>query len=201
MEPLFDMTPIRTRPPRGERLVPRRGPGCNDPWPPPGRSADDIAVVATRLLATAGRMQTRLQLIARQHGVDPRLVRFLLLFTERSAPLRITDVADNLGVSHPTAGRVVTRAMEAGLIDEIDFSPIDGREVSVRLTVAGRHATSRCLDALRAGAADLTTELNAAYRGDSGAFGIRWYLKHGPPMDGAGLRRRPKPSESPRRRS
>jgi len=111
------------------------------------------------------------------------MLRFLLLFAERTPPLRITDVATNMGVSRQNASRIVTRALEAGLADVLNDNCIDRREVSVRLTVAGRDATLRCLDAVRADAGDVGTEPEPPRRGWSGAYGIRWYLENAGPMD------------------
>jgi DNA-binding MarR family transcriptional regulator len=188
MDALFSTSPIRHRPPRGEPLRAILGRGWHEPWPPPDRDADDIAVRATRLLATAGRMETRLRRLARLHGVDRRVLRFLLLFAERKAPLRITDVADNLGVSLQTASRIVTRVIEAGLADLLNDNCIDRREVAVRLTVAGRNATIRCLEALRADAVEIASELAPARAGWSGAYGVRWYLQNAGPMDDGWVR-------------
>lgn len=154
MTDLFDSEPRRAGAVRGQPSLPIRGPRFYDPWPPPDRDPADVAVVASRVLATAGRLQTRLRRVARRHGADPLLMRFLLLFAETQGTLRITDVAEHLGVSHPTASRVAERAFTAGLVNKFG-SDLDGREVTVRPTVEGRDAVSRCLDAIRrdAGAA------------------------------------------------
>jgi len=184
MDDLFSTTPIRRRPPRGEPLRAMLGQRWHDPWPPADRDPDDVAIAATRLLATAGRMETRLRRVARRHQVDRRVLRFLLLFAESKGTLRITDVADNMGISIQTASRIITRAIEAGLADLLNDECIDRRTVSVRLTVAGRDATTRCLDALRADATDVGVEPAPAQPGFSNASGIRWYLQYGPPMDG-----------------
>jgi DNA-binding MarR family transcriptional regulator len=183
MGALFNAEPIRRRPPRGEPLRARLGRGWHDPWPPPDRDPDDVAVLATRLLATAGRMEGSLRRVARRHGVDRRLLRFVLLFAERKAPLRVTDVADNMGVSLQTAGRIVTRAFDAGLVDVLNADCIDRREVAVRLTVSGRGATLRSLDAIRADAAAIAAELAPPRRGSSGAYGLRGFLEKAGPMD------------------
>ncbi|HEX4493500.1 MAG TPA: MarR family transcriptional regulator [Acidimicrobiia bacterium] len=183
METLFSTAPFRKRPPRGKPLPTIIGRRWRDPWPPPTRDPDDIAVVATRLLATAGRLQTRLRRTARRHGVDPRVFRFLLLFAERTPPLRVTDVAEHMGVSNQTASRIVTLALEAGLVDLRSLNAIDGREVAVRLTVAGRDAVTRCLDAIRADAAHVGVEPRSARRGSSGAHGIRYMLRYGDRLD------------------
>ena len=170
-------------PPRGQPLLAILGRGWYDPWPPPERDPNDAAIVATRLLATAGRLETRLRRIARRDKVDPRILRFLLLFAEREAPLRVTDVGDNMGVSHSTASRIVTCALEAGLVDLLNNRAIDARAVEVRLTVAGREATRRCLDALRADAIDVGVELAPPRRGWSGARGRREGRRTGYPID------------------
>jgi DNA-binding MarR family transcriptional regulator len=155
----------------------------HDPWPPPNRDPDDPALTATRLLATTGRMQTRLRRIARRNGVDPRVFRFLLLFAERKAPLRIADIAETMGVSHQTASRIVTLAIEAGLADLWNRSALDARSTDVRLTVAGRDATLQCLDALRADAIKVGATPAPPRRGWSGAYGIRQHLRNSGPMD------------------
>jgi DNA-binding MarR family transcriptional regulator len=154
MEELFSAEPIRPPLRRGETTVPMRRAGKDDVWPPPDREAGDVAVVAARLLATSGRLETKLRRVARQHGVDPQLVRMQLLFAESKRPLRIGNVAELLGVSHTTASRVASRAQAAGLIDKF-ASAIDGREVTVRITAPGRSAVTRCLDAIRADAAEV----------------------------------------------
>lgn len=133
--------------------MPMGRPRKDDIWPRPDGDPADVAVVASRLLVASGRITTRLRSIARTRGVDPLVVRFLLLFAESNRPLRIGNVAELLGVSHTTAGRAATRAQAAGLVDKF-ASESDGREVIVRITVAGRVAVVRCLDTLRADAAE-----------------------------------------------
>jgi DNA-binding MarR family transcriptional regulator len=126
----------------------------DEPWPPRTRDAADIAVVASRLLATSGRLSNRVRSIAKKHHIDPHLMRLLLLFAESNRPLRIGNVADSLGVSHATASRTATRAHAAGLIDKFPTS-IDGREVTIRVTAQGKAAVSRCLDVLRSAASEV----------------------------------------------
>jgi DNA-binding MarR family transcriptional regulator len=184
MDPLFSTAPIRRRTPRRERWNCIIGPRFRDPWPPPERDPNDPALAATRLLATAGRMETRLRCVAREHGVDPRVLRLLLLFAERKAPLRVTDVAENMAISRPTASRVAARALEAGLVDRDNTSDAgDGREVSIRLTVAGREAVTRSLDAIRADAADVGAAPAGVHHGSSGAYGRRYAVRHCGPID------------------
>jgi DNA-binding MarR family transcriptional regulator len=131
----------------------RRAPR-DEPWPHRNREPADVAVVATRLLVASGRLSTRLRSIARDHRADLQLLRLLLLFAESNRPLRIGNVAELLGVSHATASRAAARAQAAGLVDKFGTA-IDGREVTVRITVTGRAAVTRCLDALRADAAEV----------------------------------------------
>ena len=131
-----------------------RRPAKDDIWPRRNHDPADVAVVASRLLVASGRMTTRLRSVARTHGADPQLVRLLLLFAESNRPLRIGNVAEVLGVSHTTAGRLAARAQAAGLVDKFGTT-IDGREVTIRITAIGRVAVTRCLDALRAEAAEI----------------------------------------------
>lgn len=154
MDELFRIEPIRPPAPRGVRTVPMRRPANDDFWPRRDRDAADVAILANRVLVLGTRFDGRLRLVARRNGVDPYIVRLLLLFAESNRPLRIGNVAELLGVSHPTASRAATRAHAAGLVDKF-ATAIDGREVTVRLSVAGREAVVRCLDALRAEAAEL----------------------------------------------
>ena len=117
-------------------------------------------MVATRLLVASGRLTTRLRALAREHRLDPQILRLLLLFAESDRPLRIGNAAEYLGVSHTTASRAATRAHAAGLIDKF-ATVIDRREVIIRITIDGRAAVTRCLDALRADAA-VTLDLPCA---------------------------------------
>lgn len=117
-------------------------------WPPPDRENVDIALVAVRILAVSGRLRAALKRAARSSEVQTDLVPLLMLFSESNRRLRIGDIAQQLGVSKATASRLATRAEAVGLIDKtITF--IDGREVACRISVAGRLAITRCLDALR----------------------------------------------------
>jgi DNA-binding MarR family transcriptional regulator len=148
MDELFSADPVQRAARRGERALPMRRAPKGDPWPPRDRDPGDLAVVATRLLAVSGRMQSRLHATARKHHVDPYLLRFLLLFAESNRPLRIGNVAELLAVSPATASRTAKRAQAAGLVDKF-ATAIDGREVTVRITATGRTAVTRCLDAIR----------------------------------------------------
>jgi DNA-binding MarR family transcriptional regulator len=154
MDTLFSAEPIRPRAVRGQPALAMPRAKRDDIWPRRDRDPADVAVVASRLLVASGRINTRLRALARSHAVDPQLFRLLLLFAESNRPLRIGNVAELLGVSRTTAGRAATRAQAAGLIDKFATS-IDGREVIVRITVSGRVAVTRCLDAIRADAAEV----------------------------------------------
>ena len=156
MDELFGIEPIRPRARRGVRTVPMRRPADHDLWPRRDRDPSDVAILANRVLVLGERVfEGRLRVVARRHGVDPYIVRLLLLFAESNRPLRIGNVAELLGVSHPTASRAATRAHAAGLVDKFDYHDSTDERSRSRLTVAGRAAVVRCLDALRAEAAEL----------------------------------------------
>jgi DNA-binding MarR family transcriptional regulator len=154
MNALFSTEPIRPSVNHGERSVPMRRPRPGEVWPPTGHDPTDPAVVATRLLAVAGRLQTRVHALARTHAVDPYVLRMLLLFAESNCSLRVGNVAELLAVSKSTATRVVNKAQAAGLVDKFPVLD-DQREVVIRLSVPGREAATRCLEALRSDAAEL----------------------------------------------
>jgi DNA-binding MarR family transcriptional regulator len=145
---LFDTEPIRRVPKRGARTFPIRCLPADGPWPPRDRDPADIAVFAARILAASGRLRTTIGAIAHDHDVDPLLFRFLLLFAETKAPLRIGNIAELLAVSHSTASRTAHTAHAAGLVDR-GASFTDQREVVVTLTPLGRKAVTNCLGALR----------------------------------------------------
>ena len=154
MDELFSVAPVRPSAQRGVRTLPMRRAAPNDIWPPLDRDPYDVAVVASRLLSATGRIQSRLLAIARANGVDAHVFRLLLLFTESDRPVRIGNIADLLAVSHATASRTAKRAQAAGLVDKF-LCVTDRREVSVRLSVPGRAAVTRCLEALRPEAAEV----------------------------------------------
>jgi DNA-binding MarR family transcriptional regulator len=167
MDELFNAEPTRMKARRGIRTPRSRRPRRDDVWPRPDRDPDDIALVAAQLLVASGRLVTRLRRIARRHGVDPQLVRLLLLFADSNRSLRIGNVAELLGVSETTASRIATNAQMAGLVDKCE-TPHDRREVTIRITPTGRIAVANCLDALRAPAASVLgigTSKNAHPRG------------------------------------
>lgn len=68
-----------------------------------------------------------------------------LAVEENGDPTAVTDVAATLGVTHSTASRLVTRAVDAGMVERAS-SPTDVRRAALRLTDAGR----RLVEASRA---------------------------------------------------
>ena len=148
MTQLFETQPVRPTARRGSSSVRIQRSRAAGQWPPPDRDPVDAALVAVGLLRVSGRIRSRLRAAAHAGGVEPRLVALLLLFAESNRTLRVIEITELLGVGRATGSRLATRAEAAGLIDKLTCS-IDEREVVCRLSLAGRVAVTRSLDALR----------------------------------------------------
>jgi hypothetical protein len=122
MDELFEIEPIRPPARRGVRTVPMRRPKPDDLWPRRDRDPADVAILANRVLVLGARFDGRLRRVARRHGVDPYVVRLLLLFAESNRPLRIGNIAELLGplpYMHSTSANAGWRAgVSAGMPDE-----------------------------------------------------------------------------------
>jgi DNA-binding MarR family transcriptional regulator len=112
--------------------------------------AEQLRVNATRLIRTSGRAQT---LPPGESGV--------LATLDREGPQSIAHLAEERGVRHQTAAKIVAQLEAAGLVAKRDH-PEDARMVLVRLTRAGATALRRDRKA-RAGwlSAAIRTQLNA----------------------------------------
>jgi len=111
-------------------------------------------LVAVRIAGRRWSPRTRLRRAARRAGVAPDLVSLLLLFTESNRCFRIVDIAECLGVGKSTAVASSPRPMPPALIDKLTQA-IDYREVSCRLSAAGRIAATNCLESLRPAAIEV----------------------------------------------
>ncbi|MCP2168075.1 MarR family winged helix-turn-helix transcriptional regulator [Goodfellowiella coeruleoviolacea] len=112
------------------------------------RSDQDEAVAAVeRALVAIRRSQTRRSLsrLAPPGGdqpVDPTLFGVLDVVEDRGEPCAVTDVATALGVDQPRASRLVSRAVDQGLLAR-RADPADARRSALTLTDSGRAVLTR----------------------------------------------------------
>jgi DNA-binding MarR family transcriptional regulator len=121
-----------------ERLPDRLGIERNREYPP--SEVDQ--------LVAAGSMGSALRTALRQHGIDPKLARLVLLMYRRR-PLCVSEAAWSLNVSPSTASRLFDRAERAGLVDKIYYEVIDRRVTRARLTEKGRDLRIQVDEVLR----------------------------------------------------
>ena len=116
----------------------------------PGREwSDEHAMAWEGLLEVARRLRREAEaLLERQHGLSVSMLGILgRLVSTPDHTLRLTDLADAMGLSLSRISRVINLLEERDLVDR-HACPNDGRAVHIRLTPTG-------LD--RAGAAQETT--------------------------------------------
>jgi len=87
----------------------------------------------------------------------------LLLALDRHGPLNLGRVAVELGLSAPSASRLVGRAVEAGLILR-DVSDRSRREVSLRLSPSGRRTLRVFRQRRRRAISRMTGQMSASER-------------------------------------
>lgn len=87
----------------------------------------------------------------------------LLLALDRNGPLNLGRVAVVLGLSAPSASRLVSRAVEAGLILR-DVSDRSRREVSLRLSPSGRRTLRAFRRHRRRAISGMTSHMSASKR-------------------------------------
>lgn len=132
MEPLFDLEPIRPPSRRAQRRH-------YVPEPAVRRLAVSTAlpgVDETQMLLGAAPRQAAIERRLRKAEIDLGLARLVMQFVDER-PMRILDVGWALGISGPSATRLLDRAESIALIDKFDSS-IDRRGIYVRLTSKGR---------------------------------------------------------------
>ena len=121
----------------------------------------DPAVVIASFLRAHTLLVADLQTRCAEAGLPTLdIARLLWLWSEHTVSLDLRDVASKLGLSRPTASRLVDRAERAKLVAR-SRDPIDQRDVSVCITAYGRSAIHRLDAVLRAGARELQLDAMA----------------------------------------
>ncbi|HET9728103.1 MAG TPA: MarR family transcriptional regulator [Acidimicrobiia bacterium] len=165
--------PIATRPfrassRRGTRVLYVRGVTPQIPAPPP-LDDDDPARVAITTLHDAGALVSALRPVLRKAGFDPRFARLVLAFTD-PLPLRVADIAWELGITTGAASRLLDAAEERGLVDK-HYQSHDRRGTWCVLSARGRGMRTFIEGTIRAGL--------ERQRKRGKAYGIRAYLAAG----------------------
>lgn len=97
-------------------------------------------------------------------GVDfDRSSWILLLRIAENEPVRLSEIADAIGIDASTASRQVARLVDAGVVERRP-DPADGRALLHQLTTSGRAVLDRMRTARREWVADLLAPFDAADR-------------------------------------
>jgi DNA-binding MarR family transcriptional regulator len=72
----------------------------------------------------------------------------LLAVIRREAPIRLTDLAQNIGVGKPSISRQIAFLESIGLVSK-EADPLDGRAQAIRLTAKGEDKMHQVQDARR----------------------------------------------------
>ncbi|MHB1444359.1 MAG: MarR family winged helix-turn-helix transcriptional regulator [Acidimicrobiales bacterium] len=121
---------------------------AGQPTPAPEGSADGVAeaeAALTRMMRQAARPATwRKVMAAGGFSLDRAEYLTLARIEEASAagPVRLTDLAEAMGIDISTASRQVRSVAEAGLVERT-CDPQDQRASRLRLTPAGRSTLAR----------------------------------------------------------
>jgi DNA-binding MarR family transcriptional regulator len=110
-----------------------------------GDHADDVAAIEDAVVAlvrAATRPALQLRFIAKAAVPVERSGYELLRVVADEGDVRMTDIAERLGVDASTASRQVKQLVEAGLLERKD-DPDDGRAKRLSLTKEGLRAVGR----------------------------------------------------------
>lgn len=120
---------------------------------------DALVAAIDRLFRVGVGITTRV--LAEEPGADLTLQqwRVLVLVADGTGP-RVGDIAGRIGVSHPSASRLVRRLESAGLVRQ-EPDPQDGRASRVRATPLGDRVASAVLGRRRALIADALRQTRA----------------------------------------
>jgi DNA-binding MarR family transcriptional regulator len=87
----------------------------------------------------------------------------LLVVLHTSGPMKLSDLADRLGVNPSTTTRMIDRLIIAGLVDR-QVNPFSRREVVLNVTNTGEHTVLRVNDQRRRQIGDIVSRMPAQCR-------------------------------------
>jgi len=163
METLFDLEPVRLPSRRNQRRPYAAEPAVRRLAVPTALPGVD----ETQLLLGAAPRQAAIERRLRKAEIDLDVARLVMQFPD-DRPMRILDVAWALGISGPTATRLLDRAESIALVDKFGSS-IDRRGIYVRLTSKGRQ--------LQHHVQHLVAATHASARPKGKAYGLRSSLE------------------------
>lgn len=101
--------------------------------------------IGTGLVRLAQGMRGMLWTQARQEGLSPSQAQVLLSLCAASDPLTVGGLAEQFGISPPTASELVGNLERKGLLER-RHSATDRRQVRVHLTLKGTETADRLID-------------------------------------------------------
>ncbi|QOD04725.1 winged helix-turn-helix transcriptional regulator [Pseudarthrobacter sp. BIM B-2242] len=133
------------------RIVAMSNPADGLPVPGPGPANVDEALntVEQQISLFWRRARSVSYQLSRQVHPDLEPAAYgLLSVIRRDGPIRLTDLALNIGVGKPSVSRQVAFLESIGLVFK-EADPLDGRAQSIRLTVKGEEKMHQVQDARR----------------------------------------------------
>ncbi|HJW00012.1 MAG TPA: MarR family winged helix-turn-helix transcriptional regulator [Arthrobacter sp.] len=122
--------------------------------PPPADTADDtvdaaLKTVEHQISVFWRRARSVSHQLSRQVHPDMEPAAYgLLTVIRREGPIRLTDLALNIGVGKPSVSRQIAFLESIGLVSK-EADPLDGRAQAIRLTTKGEEKMHQVQDARR----------------------------------------------------
>jgi DNA-binding MarR family transcriptional regulator len=123
--------------------------GAPDPVSTPGPLDETLNTVEQQISLFWRRARSVSQQLSRQVHPDMEPSAYgLLAVIRREGPIRLTDLAQNIGVGKPSVSRQIAFLESIGLVSK-EADPLDGRAQAIRLTAKGEEKMHQVQDARR----------------------------------------------------